>query len=375
MRKLNVIELYGGIGRCSAPFLGWRRAKVALLADWNSHAADVYLHNHPSRPYLVADLNEVTASGLEANVDGRVDVVLGCPPCQGFSQSGKRDRSDPRNAHVLNFMRLAIGLHPLAIAMENVPLAALSPEFHQATEMLDQAGYRWTAGLLNAAEYGSAQTRNRLVLIAIHKRVGVEPVIQSPSHQPCGTYFDYNAQRSRTVQAADDSLLGITASVRRVYAALQPRLSRRRKVAPTPCFEDVMQGLPRIGTASARVSGHVPWPHTARTLEKMEKIPEGGRLHTNRSYYGAAYARLHRKGLARTLTTFFPNAGSGRFWHPTANRAITLREAARLQGVPDAFYFPGGACPANAMLLGNALDMSLARATYWSVRSALESAS
>lgn len=104
----------------------------------------------------------------------------------------------------------------------------------------------------------------------------------------------------------------------------------------------------------------------------MRDVEEGGRRRTVKSYYGAAYARLHRYGLARTITTYFSNAGSGRYWHPTANRAITLREGARLQGFPDDFKFLGGALQSNATLVGNALDAELANATYRSIRRALE---
>jgi DNA (cytosine-5)-methyltransferase 1 len=100
----------------------------------------------------------------------------------------------------------------------------------------------------------------------------------------------------------------------------------------------------------------------------MRDVPEGGRRLTEKRYYGAAYARLHSQGLAKTLTRYFANAGSGRFWHPSENRSLTVREAARLQGFDDGFQFPGGAREANAWMIGNALDKGLADASFGAVR-------
>ncbi len=372
MRKLNVVELYAGIGRCSAPFRGWRRARIGLLADWNPHAGQTYRHNFSKTPYMVSDLSTATVAELESEANGKIDIVLGCPPCQGFSDSGRRNPADPRNSHVMNFVRLAVGARPFAIAMENVPMAAISPQFRAATALLENAGYRWTAAVLNAACYGSAQTRHRLVLVAVRGDITARLELPAPTHTPLGRYFDYRSQSVRAYSGPDDDLLGITSTARRADAALASRIGTRRALRAIPTFSDVTAGLPDLGSASAAKLGHEAWAHSGEMLRRMRDVPEGGQLRTSRSYYASAYARLHRRGLARTLTTYFPNAGSGRFWHPTENRALTVREAARVQGVPDGFQFLNGPTLANATLLGNALDAHLAAATYASVRSALE---
>lgn len=372
MRKLNVIELYAGIGRCSAPFRQWRRAHVGLLVDWSAHAAMTHADNYSATPYLVSDLAVTTNQQLEAAAGGKIDVVLGCPPCQGFSDSGRRDPDDPRNSHVVNFMRLAVGAKPCAIAMENVPMAAVSTQFQSATALLEQAGYRWTAAVLNAACYGSAQTRHRLVLVALRSDIEGDIKIPSPTHGPVGNYFDYRSQTIRTYDGSSDDLMGVTSTARRASAALTPRFARKNILKSTPTFSDVVGDLPSTGSAAAAKLTHTSWAHSADILRRMCDVPEGGQLGTSRTYYASAYARLHHRGLARTVTTYFANAGSGRFWHPTENRALTVREAARLQGVPDDFHFLGGPTLANAMLLGNTLDAHLAAATYRSVRRALE---
>jgi DNA (cytosine-5)-methyltransferase 1 len=103
----------------------------------------------------------------------------------------------------------------------------------------------------------------------------------------------------------------------------------------------------------------------------MALVPEGGRWAGGLEHYSQSYGRLHRNGLARTITTAFPNAGSGRFWHPTENRALTLREAARLQGFPDSFHFVPPFSRA-AFLVGNALDKTIADLVFEVIRGCLE---
>lgn len=119
-----------------------------------------------------------------------------------------------------------------------------------------------------------------------------------------------------------------------------------------------------IGSARAEMMAHVAFSHGETMLAQMGPVPEGGQLATNRRYHGAAYGRLHSQGLAKTLTRYFSNAGSGRFWHPTNNRSLTVREAARLQGFEDGFTFPGGAAEANTWMIGNALDRALSDASF-----------
>jgi DNA (cytosine-5)-methyltransferase 1 len=356
---MNVYELYAGAGRSSAPF-GFDN--ISLLVDVDEHARESYLANYPGANYITRDLATTSAEELLAQGGGPPDIVLGCPPCQGFSESGKRDWEDPRNNHVIRFAELAVRLAPWVVAMENVPMAAASPQFERAIEILEAAGYEWTAGVLNAAEYGSAQCRQRLVMIACLRCLGVAPELPSPTHRPDGEYFDYVQGETLRFDGSDDDLLGTTSSSFRARDSLPTRYFDSGTPSPTPTVEVVLAGLPEEGSPAAELLDHRPWDHTSKMLATMERVPEGGQRDNGGRYFGAAYARLHRRGLARTITTYFPNAGSGRYWHPTANRSLTLREGARIQGFPDDFSFIGGSTDANRTLVGNALDAALAKA-------------
>jgi DNA (cytosine-5)-methyltransferase 1 len=372
MRKLRVVELYAGTGRSTEPFRRWKKAEIALLVDANHHACQTYRHNFPKTPYAIADLADMKPQQLESLAGGKIDILIGCPPCQGFSESGKREQNDPRNDHVLYFCRLAAAVRPSVIAMENVPMAGVSEHFLEGRGILSRAGYRITTGVLNSALYGSTQTRFRLVMIAVRDELRLPPALPNPTHLPLGEYFDFLKNEIRNFTKLDDQLIGKTAGLNRVFSILRPNYVGKLGTTPVPTFSQVTEDLPMISTEKASKLGHIRWAHQPSTLAAMEKVPEGGRRQTDKTYFGASYGRLHRQGLVRTITTFFPNAGSGRFWHPTENRAITLREAARIQGFPDSFHFLGGATEANAVLVGNALDAALSNATFNAIQRLLD---
>ena len=137
-----------------------------------------------------------------------------------------------------------------------------------------------------------------------------------------------------------------------------------------PTVHAVWDDLPPIGSGEATALCHFEWEHTAAMRRRMANVREGARWSGGADHFSHSYGRLHRRGLAHTLTTFFSNPGSGRFWHPTENRAISIREAARIQGFPDGFrFFPEAM--ASCRLIGNALDARLAGITYKVIRDCL----
>ena len=369
-RKLRVVELYAGTGRSIEPYRDRPEFEVALLADISHKAREAYLANHGASPYALIDLEKASAASIEREAGGRVDVLLGCPPCQGFSESGRREADAPRNAHIVKFARTIRTLRPTAFAMENVPLAAVSAHFELFRSIVEGAGYEMSAAVLNAAEYGSAQARQRLVVVGRRGRgSGLAVTLPSPTHAPIGRYFDYAMERVRDAEERDDGLLGTTSSTRRATQKLATTFHQDvRIVLPTPRLADVIDGLPAVGTAKADDLAHTAFGHGADTLAQMGEVPEGGQRDNGGRYHGAAYGRLHGQGLAKTLTRYFSNAGSGRFWHPNENRSLTVREAARLQGFEDAFSFLGGATEANTWMIGNALDKALAEASFEAVQ-------
>jgi DNA (cytosine-5)-methyltransferase 1 len=369
-RRYSVVELYAGTARSADAFRQWRRARVELLVDCDQLAGETYLLNRPTAPYLTTNVSRLTPPDVKALSGGRVDILLGCPPCQGFSDTGTRDSADPRNAHLTHFLRFVEYLRPLAVAMENVPLAADTRRFARFARRLDELGYLSTWGILNAAIRGSSQCRHRLIYVGIRKDVGVEPSLPSPGYGAAGRYFSYRHGDLRRVDEDRITLLSEAPAVRRVRGSL-PYREELLPLGPReiPTIGDALEGLPRVGSKRAEGLGHVEWDHTSRMRRRMSRVPEGGQWSGAADHFSQSYGRLHRRGLAPTVTTFFANAGSGRYWHPTENRALTLREAARLQGFPDSFRLMPTF--ASCKLVGNALDARLADVTYDVIRRSL----
>jgi len=268
-----------------------------------------------------------------------------------------------------NFGRLAEKLKPLAIGMENVPLAAGTGQFRKFVQRMEHAGYAWTAGILNGALRGSSQSRQRLAYIAIRGDVKTVPRIPPPTHGGSRKYFSYRIGSMMSIESDRVSMLGLTPATQRIRETL-PYQEYGLGYRDIPYVDETLEGLPRIGMPEAERLSHRQWNHTQLQLRRMEKLPEGGRWRGGQDYYSQCYGRLHRRGLARTITTFFSNPGSGRFWHPTENRALTLREAARIQGFPDSFIFLPPFSQ-SSKLVGNALDSSISSIVYDIIRDCL----
>lgn len=371
MRKLKTIELYAGTARSIEPFLHWRRAEIASLIDANEHARETYLLNYPKAPYAKRDISRLQAKDLLRFAGGRVDILLGCPPCQGFSETGLRLTDDPRNRHIHHFARLANATRPLAVVMENVPRVAESIEFARLVRLLEEAEYRWTSAIANSAQYGSCQSRQRLLFIALRKDVGVEPRIPRPTHGGDKRIFSYSTLAYQRPFESPVELLGVTPASQRLSALTRQDIALKLGCQDMITVGETIDGLPKAGTAKAGKHHHAAWAHSKIMLRRMGSVAEGGRWKGGLDHYAHTYGRLHRRGLARTITTFFAYAGNGRYWHPTENRSLTLRESARIQGFPDEFQFLEQS-KRSAALVGNALDSSLASVCYRAVRSALE---
>jgi DNA (cytosine-5)-methyltransferase 1 len=182
-------------------------------------------------------------------------------------------------------------------------------------------------------------------------------------------YFGYQSRSFKTLQENPIELLGVTPAAQQLDRNLP--LAKSFGPKPIPTVKEALTGLPMIGTADANALSHQTWQTSRSMRRRMSRVPEGGRWRGGEDHFSHAYGRLHRRGLARTVTTYFSNPGSGRYWHPTEDRPLTVREAARIQGIEDDFLFHG---PASCIsrLVGNALDAAIANVAYLTVRKGLE---
>jgi DNA (cytosine-5)-methyltransferase 1 len=342
-----------------------------LMADNDPEARQVAMRNFPAVPYLLADLHRVSGqeirnrAGLDRN--DTIHVLLGGPPCQGFSYLGKKALEDERNALVLDFIRLVKELRPLVAVMENVPLMITSHNgafIQEVCDGLGLLGYACSADVVVASDYGVPQLRKRAIVMAYRSDLRLAPQLPKRTHE-------------RVTAAA---LMNNGDGRKRFEENRLPYISVEEAIGDLPQLdagagEEVLlystpaqteyQKWAREG--SIAIFNHKSRTHSAKYLEKISIIGEGSRnaelppdKRFSDTYWSQAYARLSRQGIAQTLTTCFGNPGSGRFLHYRDLRALTVREGARLQSFPDRFIFDG---PQATMTrhIGNAVPPLLAR--------------
>ena len=376
----GVIDLFAGIG-CVADGFAARGFEPLALVDVDADARRTYVHNHPDANYLLRDVAQLTAADVVEMVgDAAVGGVVGCPPCQGFSAAGARKADDPRNRLLAAFFAAIDLFAPLFFVMENVPSVVYQPEL---VRLLEERGEEWATciGVLNSACYGLPQTRERAIVIGYRRELEVEPTLPPPTHFGRRPVFNYRAKKL-ALPSVDfvEALLGAPPHIG------VPREKRVEMAALLPADATALLDLVTVGDAigdlrplvnagfaadpSAYAAGlrhdgeptnHEAWRHRPEMVAKLTAVVEGGRLETERRYYSQAYGRLHRDGLARTITTNFHNAGCGRFTHYVEPRTLTVREAARLQGIRDSFEFVGDRS-LQERLVGNAFPRPWAEA-------------
>ena len=388
---LKIAEVFAGIGGVTGGFLDAGGFESVFLHDIDRTARDAFVFNFPqlTKRYHVGRVESLTGPEMERRAGDRIDALLGCPPCEGMSPAGLRDRGDERNWLLFHMRRLVGSVEPKFFVLENVPSLLQSDLYHEFARSLS-AHYVLHGEVLNAAEYGIPQLRRRAVVLGVRKDLDVEPTLPPPTHGGSGKVYDYSTLRyvfPRTdggknaldlrpdVRLPKRPLVTLRNALEDLPASLEPDEEATGYCRPA---RTAFQKRARKG--SRELTHHRAWNHRDDIVEFLDYVPPGecpgahGGRTRNESYYSQAYARLHPNGLARTITKNFHNPGSGRFTHYGAPRTLTIREALRVQGFPDAFRFSDEmSASAAERLVGNAFPRPLARAIAKHIRRRLAS--
>lgn len=311
MEQYTAIDLFSGAGGLH---IGFERAGfgIKLCIDNDDIVERTHKRNFPDIPIINMDINQVPIDEIRKYLtDCSLDVIIGGPPCQGFSTIGRRvspnpkirSKKDPRNELVLTYARIIKELRPKFIVMENVK-GILTLErgiyLQNVLTILSDAGYNAGYKLINMADFGVPEIRERVIIIG--NRLGLPVSFPIPDHS----------------DNAGDNL---------------------------PAWEncwDVLKDLENVPDNPA--FNHVVLKHTEKNIQRYRLIPEGGRLPEDklpkdlyRKNFGNTYKRLARNRPALTMVP-----GNDAFpIHPTLNRSLTVREAARIQTFPDSIIFEG----------------------------------
>lgn len=324
----TAIDLFSGMGGLS---LGLRQAGFNVIGaiEIDPVAVETYRANHKSTCTWTADIREMSPALLMSALRlrrGELDLLAGCPPCQGFSSLRTRRKAtavdDPRNDLVAEFGRFAIGLLPRIIMMENVPGLARDPRFLVLVRSLRRNGYSLWWDIVDAAAYGVPQRRSRLILLGARGR-GVAALSAGV------------ARPIRTVRAAIGRLPPAGSSGDPLHDAPEHRSTE---------ILSLISAVPKDGGGRRDV--------TERTLP----------CHRRCDGFGDVYGRMAWDDVAPTITSGCHNPSKGRFLHPSEDRAITLREAAILQSFPRRYSVSLKRGKEHAaLMIGNALPPRLIR--------------
>jgi DNA (cytosine-5)-methyltransferase 1 len=311
-----VLDLFAGAGGIS---LGFSKAgyQVLCAVELVEVAAETHKHNFPDSKVFCGDIGDFEPS--EHLAEEKVDVVIGGPPCQGFSVAGKRDPNDPRNRLFEQFVRVVRDTQPDYFVMENVPgiLTMSNGKVKDAIlEAFEEAGYPHVSiAILEAAHYGVAQIRSRAIFIG--NRHGLPNPFPAPLVTP-------------------DNFTPIESAI-----------------GDLPAWER----NPEIN--------HEWTQHSKKFTERISLVEAGESLYET---FADAYKRQYRGVPSMTVKE---NHG-GTHIHPDLDRCISAREMARLQSFPDSFYFTGGMKKA-MWQIGNAVPPRLAEVIALALKPFLES--
>ncbi len=327
-KRPKAMDLFSGSGGLS---LGLKMAGFNVVGgiEVDSLSAESYKMNHPEVRLWEQDIRTISLPAVMEELKlqpGQLDLLAGCPPCQGFSTIRTRKKlvaaEDPRNALVGQFIRFVESLVPKSIMLENVPGLASYRGFSRVRNRLEVLGYKCKYGIFDAADFGVPQRRKRLVLVASRGR----PIPMAEKQKRGEHVVKTTLNRLAPVGESGDELHDFTEK-------------RSDRIA------SMIRLIPKDGGSRS-------------------DLPLEYRLgcHKRCTGFKDVYGRMAWNDVAPTITSGCTNPSKGRFLHPEENRAITLREAAMLQGFPPRYFFSlrkgkDGA----ARMIGNAFPPEFAR--------------
>jgi DNA (cytosine-5)-methyltransferase 1 len=317
-----VIDLFSGVGGLS---LGFSQAgfKIIYANEYNKEIADAYKLNHIDTEVDTTDILNIDFEKKFKPFQNKVNIVIGGPPCQGFSQKGKRiGISDERNFMFRQFIKAVEIIKPDCFVMENVSNILTAENGYFRDEIIssfERIGYKTESNILKTEKFGVPQTRRRAFFLGAKGRLNF--------HLPNG-----NGLKTTVIEAISDLPILISG---------EGYDTQNYTSEPLNAYQQLMR------KNSSVVKNHFSTKHSDTVLERLSLISIGSKKeslpshHRTKSIHSGTWMRLNPDGFSPTITTRFDTPSSGQFTLPYQDRCLTIREAARLQSFPDDFIFSG----------------------------------
>ena len=334
---LNSIDLFSGCGGMTLGF-GWAGFNSVLASDIDDNCKKTFATNFPEIPFLCGDLSNFTKDEFDKIISNtEIDVIIGGPPCQGFSLANKKRNKvseDPRNKLFYEFVKTINWYNPKSFVMENVK-GLLSMESGQVIKQIQnefenagEFGYEVRTKVLKASDYGVPQSRERVIIIGIRKDLELIPEFPSKKYQ-----------KEVTVDDAISDLPKINAG--------QGEENMIYPFSPVNDYQKFMR------KNSKRVFNHIAMRHTQRLIDRFKAIQPGKNLLDVWETHGAGqrgnpnekskikFSQNNLRLIANKPAPTIAASFQSNFIHPFLDRNFTAREGARLQSFPDDFIFEG----------------------------------
>lgn len=333
---MKVIDLFSGCGGLSSGFIK-EGFHIKKAVEFDYSIANTYMMNHPGVEMIIDDIQNIDQSGFFTQ--GDADVIIGGPPCQGFSMAGARIRlgfiDDPRNYLFKHYFNVVKTVKPKVFIMENVKGLMTMQDgtiFNEILrifsdpKLLDGQPYNVYHRIIKAVDFGIPQKRERLIIIG---------TLANDVH--CNEIWQ------KTIEEIEQDYPAYFQSVTVADAIMNLSHTTIDGVIANPDSQSEYQKY--LASNASIITNHSQTNHSEIAVERMKKIDNGENFtaldEQINSVHSGSYGRLSWDGLAPTITTRFDTPAGGRFIHPIENRTLSPREAARIQSFPDDFIFYG----------------------------------
>ena len=364
----KVIDLFAGVGGLSYGFAHDDEFEIIAANEILEPMAKAYSSNHPRVMMYNKDIKDFSLDDLTRDLGvkkGDIDIVVGGPPCQAYSTVGKRLIDDPRGKLFQEYYRILKELRPKLFVFENVK-GLLSMQggdlIKTIIALFESIGYHMQMRLLNAADYGAPQIRERVILVGT---LDLKPFIYpKPTH--------YNPELGKPKDSSLKPYVTLGEAISDLPSIKTGESATEYSCEPQNEYQRLMRA-----NAPAEIHEHEVPKNNAKLVAIMEALPDGGspkdiaeELRPN-SGFANCYCRLWWDKPSTTITRNLGCPSSSRCIHPRDPRPLSTREGARLQGFPDDYIFCGKRGDKH-LQIGNAVPTFLSRAIKDSVKSYLK---